>query len=73
MCRALFEVRVNKSSIRQAAEEHDLSYSFLQRRMSGESIQFSINVPPTYFTEAEYVAMAKWLSEMSQKKVHVWD
>lgn len=30
---ALYEVSVNKLSIRQAAEKHDLSNSFLQRRI----------------------------------------
>lgn len=62
--RALHEVSENKLSIRQAAEEHNLSYSFLQRRISGEIIQFSINGQPTVFTEAGEVAMANWLSEI---------
>lgn len=52
------ELYTNKILIRQAAEEHNLSYSFLHKRISGEIIQFSINGPPTVFTEAEEVAMA---------------
>jgi hypothetical protein len=37
--RALYEVSEDKS-IRQAAEDNDLSYSFLQRRISGEVIPY---------------------------------
>lgn len=44
---ASFIWSVYKSSIRQAAEEHDFSYSFLQRRISGEVIQFNMNGPLT--------------------------
>lgn len=44
---ASFIWSVYKSSMRQAAEEHDFSYSFLQRRISGEVIQFSMNGPLT--------------------------
>lgn len=44
---ASFIWSVYKSSIRQAAEEHDFSYSFLQRRISGEEIQFNMNGPLT--------------------------
>lgn len=65
--RALYDVSANKSSIRQAAEENELPYSFLQRRVSGKVSQFSINGPPTVFSEVEELAMANWLSEMSQR------
>ena len=65
--RALYDVSANKISIHKAAEEHELSYSFLQRRVSGQVSQFSINGPAAVFTEAEEVAMANWLSEMSQR------
>lgn len=44
-----------------------MSYSFLQRGISGEVIHFSYNGPPSVFTEADEVAMANWLSEMSQR------
>lgn len=66
---ALYKVSVNKLSIRQAAEKHDLSNSFLQRRISGEVIQFSIFGPPTVFTEEKEVAMANWLFKLSQRSM----
>lgn len=65
--KALCDISAKKSSIRQAAEENELSYSFLQRRVSGEVSEFSRNGPPPMFTEEEEIDMAKMLSEMSQR------
>ena len=69
--KALCDISAKKSSIRQAAEENELSYSFLQRRVSGEVSEFSRNGPPPMFTEEEEIDMAKMLSEMSLFTFHV--
>ncbi|WAQ98492.1 JERKL-like protein [Mya arenaria] len=63
--KALFDVCKNTMSLRKASREYDLSYSFLQRRCSGEVDIDSINGPSSVFTQAEEEAFAVWLSEMA--------
>lgn len=65
--RALYAVSEKKVSIRKAAEEFDLSFGYLYRRLSGEVDLESRNGPKTVFTTAEETAMATWLKEMSER------
>lgn len=65
--RALYDVSKNNQSIRKAAEENELSYSFLYRRWKGEVDPYKVKGQPPVFTESEETAMAKWLCEMSQR------
>ena len=68
MRKALFSVSSGKStSLRKAADENDLSYSFLYRRWSGEVDLYKVKGPTTIFSEAEEEKMALWLSEMAQR------
>ncbi|KAK3096946.1 hypothetical protein FSP39_005022 [Pinctada imbricata] len=55
----------SKVSIRKAAKECNLSYSFLQRRTSGEVGIDYRNGPRPVFSKEEEEAMAHWLSEMA--------
>lgn len=63
--RALHDVSKNRMSLRKASKEYSLSYSFLQRRYSGEVEVDSINGPSPVFSKAEEEAFANWLSEMA--------
>ncbi|XP_062593403.1 uncharacterized protein LOC134254888 [Saccostrea cucullata] len=65
--RALYDVSKNNQSIRKAAGENGLSYSFLYRRWTGEVNEYKMKGQPPVFTESEETAMAKWLCEMSQR------
>ena len=68
--RALYSVSSKKSiSIRKAAQENDLSYSFLYRRWRGVVDLFKLKGQSSVFSEAEEEAMARWLCEMSQRRM----
>lgn len=66
--KALFSVSKGET-LRKAAKENSLTYSFLHRRYSGEVDMYNINGPDTVFSEAEEEKMAEWLSEMAQRGV----
>ena len=65
--RALYDVAVKKVTIRKASLAHNLSYSFLQRRVSGETGIDSRNGPSTVFTIQEERELADYLSEMAKR------
>ena len=65
--RALYSVGTNSVSVRKAAQENDLSYSFVYRRVKGEVDFYKLKGQPTIFSEAEEESMALWLCEMSQR------
>ncbi|XP_060563977.1 jerky protein-like [Ruditapes philippinarum] len=65
--KALFSVSKEGKSLRKAAEENSLTYSFLYRRYSGKVDLFKCKGPNSVFTEAEEEKMAEWLSEMAQR------
>lgn len=65
--RALYEVKTKKVSIRAAAKNFDLSYGFLQRRLTGMVDIDKRKGPPPVFNQKEEEAMAKWLSEMAER------
>ncbi|KAH3820405.1 hypothetical protein DPMN_122151 [Dreissena polymorpha] len=65
--RALYSVCNESMSLRKAARECNLSYSFLQRRYSGETDIDKVKGPATIFTKEEEENMASWLSEMAQR------
>jgi hypothetical protein len=65
--KALFSVSKEGKSLRKAAEENSLTYSFLYRRYSGEVDLFKCKGQNFVFTEAEEEKMAEWLSEMTQR------
>ncbi|XP_062605485.1 uncharacterized protein LOC134267284 [Saccostrea cucullata] len=65
--KALYQVNQNKLSIRRAALENNLSFSFLQRRTSGKVDVDSKRGPKPVFKKAEEEAFANYLSEMAQR------
>ncbi|XP_014673791.1 PREDICTED: uncharacterized protein LOC106814043 [Priapulus caudatus] len=64
--RALFAIRENEISIRQAARDNELSFEYLYRRLSREVEIDRKKGPPQVFTREEE-AMARWLREMAER------
>ena len=51
--RALFDIKVNHTSVRKAADKFDLSYSFVRRRGSGSVEVETRHGTGTVFTDSE--------------------
>ena len=65
--RALYEVTVNKVSVRKAAENFKLSYGFVQRRVSGTVEIDARHCTGTVFNANEEREFAEYLSEMAKR------
>jgi hypothetical protein len=66
---ALYDVHVNKVTIRQAARTHGFSYAYLYRRVSGEVDIDSTHGPPPVFSIQEEESMTRWLNEMTARSM----
>jgi len=65
--RALYDIKVNHLSVRKAADKFDLSYSFVQRRVSGSVEVEARHGTGTVFTDSEERQFAEYLSEMAKR------
>ncbi|KAJ8299458.1 hypothetical protein KUTeg_023518 [Tegillarca granosa] len=65
--RALYDVETKKVSIRRASIDHNLSYSYLYRRVSGETAVNATNGPDTVFSRQEKTEFAMYFSEMAKR------
>ncbi|KAJ8304425.1 hypothetical protein KUTeg_018008 [Tegillarca granosa] len=65
--RALYDVETKKVSIRRASIDHNLSNSYLYRRVSGETAVNATNGPDTVFSRQEETEFAMYLSEMAKR------
>lgn len=65
--RAILAIENKEVTIRKASQIYDLSYSYLQRRLSGEVEIDSRNGPKPVFNKSEEEAMAHWLQEMANR------
>jgi len=65
--RALYDMKVNHLSVRKAADTFDLSYSFVQRRVSGSVEVEARHGTGTVFTDSEERQFAENPSEMAKR------
>ena len=63
--KALFQVKEKNVSIRNAAQENNLSYGFLHRRLTGAVSPSSRNGPKPFLPKEEEEMLAKYISEMA--------
>jgi len=63
--KALFEVENAGLSLTKAATKYDLSFSYLQRRLSGKIDIDTQNGPSPFLSTEEEAAIAHYISEMA--------